>query len=266
MTATRSSPDCAIGQPIRAPISAASAIARSMKSRTSGSSRIRSVVAPVSAEIGFDRHVAPELVPDVPADVGARLGAEAGLASALQTAVVRAESPPAGSPTIRRLPKPCWTTPGAGLEQARWTTQPRTARAAAPRRCGRRDRRSSSGAAGAAPPGVCPVWRNHHGTPFIAGSTIVSGPISGARRAAASISAGALKAMTTRSCGPSASRRRRLAPARSSSSPSMRRAGRRPGPRRASRRAPAPRPRSRRGPGARRSDHRPHPAPRQRSS
>ena len=45
---------------------------------------------------------------------------------------------------------------------------------------------------------------NHHGTPFIAGSTIVCGPSSGPIACATAGRAGALTAMTTRSCGPSA--------------------------------------------------------------
>ena len=46
--------------------------------------------------------------------------------------------------------------------------------------------------------------KNHHGTPFIAVSTMVSRPSSGAMRAATAAMAGALTATTTRSCGGSA--------------------------------------------------------------
>jgi hypothetical protein len=49
----RSAPDCSIGQPRRAPIAAASAMQRRMKPRTSGSSLMASVSAPVNAETGF---------------------------------------------------------------------------------------------------------------------------------------------------------------------------------------------------------------------
>ena len=50
------------------------------------------------------------------------------------------------------------------------------ARAAARRRCGRRDRRWRAARSGSA----AAACRNHHGTPFIAGSTTCVGPISGA--------------------------------------------------------------------------------------
>ena len=46
--------------------------------------------------------------------------------------------------------------------------------------------------------------KNHQGTPFIAVSTTVPGPISGAMWRATSRMAGALTATTTRSCTPSA--------------------------------------------------------------
>ena len=41
-------------------------------------------------------------------------------------ASTRAEAPPAGSPTMSRSPMLWRTRPGAGLDAARWTTQPRT--------------------------------------------------------------------------------------------------------------------------------------------
>ncbi|MNL38942.1 hypothetical protein D3C87_1611900 [compost metagenome] len=46
-------------------------------------------------------------------------------------------------------------------------------------------------------------WKNHQGTPFIAATTTISGPRSGFICAAASRSAGALTASTTRSWTPS---------------------------------------------------------------
>ncbi len=50
----------------------------------------------------------------------------------------------------------------------------------------------------------CRPWQNHQGTPFIAGTTSVCGPSSGAMRRATSASAGAFTAITTTSCTPSA--------------------------------------------------------------
>ena len=53
VTAMRASGVCSIGQPMRAPMAAASAMPRAMKARTSSSSRMASQAAPVSAETGF---------------------------------------------------------------------------------------------------------------------------------------------------------------------------------------------------------------------
>jgi len=96
------------------------------------------------------------------------------------------------------------TTPGAGLEQVRCTTQPSTrssGNAAAIRPPGST---LASGSAPAAADARASAERNHHGTPFIAGSTSVCGPSSGASVVATSINAGPFSAITTRSCGPSA--------------------------------------------------------------
>ena len=123
----------------------------------------------------------------------------------LSTAAIsatRAEAPPAGSPTISRWPKPCSTKPGSELEQVRCTTQPIT------RSSGKSPAMRPSGStlasvrsANGRPAGA--ARRNHHGTPFIAGITIVRGPISGCIAAAAAASAGPLSAAITKSCGPS---------------------------------------------------------------
>ena len=81
-----------------------------------------------------------------------------------------------------------------------WTTQPITrssAIEAAMRPPG------STLCSGSAPSAEAPA-PNHQGTPFIAGSTSVAGPISGAIRAATAGSDGALTATSTRSCTPSA--------------------------------------------------------------
>ena len=83
-----------------------------MKPRTSGSSRMRSAVAPVSADDRVHRHVAPQLEPDVAADVGAGFGREAGAGERGATASTRAPTAARGSPTISRSPKPWRTRPG----------------------------------------------------------------------------------------------------------------------------------------------------------
>ena len=113
----------------------------------------------------------------------------------------RADVPPAGSPRISPLPKPRRTRPGSGQELDRCTTQPITcaigiAFASVP---------SGSSAAMRMPAcGAFPLSKNHHGTPFIAVTMSVRGPINGAMCAATSGSAVALTATITMSCTPSA--------------------------------------------------------------
>ena len=108
-------------------------------------------------------------------------------------------APPSGSPMIRPRPILCSTRPGAEVNVLAWTTQPITlasGMAAAMRPPG------SMLCSGAAPSAGAPA-PNHQGTPFIAGSTSVCGPSSGAMRCATSPSDGLLTAITTRSCTPS---------------------------------------------------------------
>ena len=171
---------------------------RSMKSCTSGSSRMTSVGRAGERRDRVHRHVAPELVPDVAADVGARLGLEAGAGERGADRGDALGGPPRGSPTISRSPKLCRTRPGSGIEQARWTTQPST-------------RSSGSGPAGArrgrrwpAAPGPAALPA---GTTRARRSSPAARPWSATIRAAiestAPASAGALSATITSSCGPS---------------------------------------------------------------
>ncbi len=107
---------------------------------------------------------------------------------------------PEGSPRMSRLPGPARTKPGSGEDAPRWTTQPITRSAGiarAMRDSGSTDRRT-------VPSNFPPKpWKNHQGTPFIAGRTIVSSPRRGRRRSATAARAGALTAITTRSWTPS---------------------------------------------------------------
>jgi hypothetical protein len=106
VTAFRSSPLWRIGQPIRSPMAAASAMIASVKRSSSGSSSSRSQVAPVSADIGFivmlpqslyhmSAWIRFETVVSKPA---------AGSRSA--SALTRFEAAPLGSPMISSRPKP----------------------------------------------------------------------------------------------------------------------------------------------------------------
>ena len=89
--------------------------------------------------------------------------------------LVRAVFLPPGSPRISFEPMLWLTRPGSGVEAARWITQPTT--------------RSVGMARASLPPGSSdsrrasrPLrpWKNHQGTPFIAVTTEVSFPSSGA--------------------------------------------------------------------------------------
>jgi hypothetical protein len=102
---------------------------------------------------------------------------------------------------ISPLPKWWRITPGAFTAQLACTTQPMTWRAGMARAISPVGSTACSAVPASAPPKPS---KNHQGTPFMAVSTMVSGPISGAMWRATSSSAGALTAMTTRSCTPSA--------------------------------------------------------------
>ena len=195
---------CATGQPMRAPMAAASSMTAEQKASTSGSASTRSMVAPVIAATGFivmlphnlyqmSWRTSLECVASKPACV-----------SSSARPCTRALRPPAGSPTISPCPARCCTTPGSGDEVLACTTQPTTWRIGMARSI---TPSGSTLAKGVAPsnPG-CPA-QNHHGTPFIAGITRVFGPSSGAMPRATATSAGPLTAITTRSCAPNASAR-----------------------------------------------------------
>ena len=130
------------------------------------------------------------------ADTGASKPA---FSSSAANCCTRAVFSPDGSPRMSLLPKWCCTNPGSGNEQLACTTQPMmrcAGRAAASVPSGSTD---VSRVPASAPPKPC---KNHHGTPFIAVSTRVCGPSSGAIWRATSGSDGALTASTTRSCTP----------------------------------------------------------------
>src|SRR4029453_2747112 len=80
-----------------------------------------------------------------------------------------------GSPTINRLPTLWRTTPGCGVEHARGATAPTIPAdgIAPPIRPSRSTERNGKSRCTPASP-----WKNHHGTPFIAVTTAVSGPAS----------------------------------------------------------------------------------------
>jgi hypothetical protein len=200
VTALRSYGLSSMGQPIFAPIAAASVITPRQKALTRSSSRIRSDVAPVSTETGFmvmlpqslyqmSRRMRVETVTSIPA-----------APNVSASAVSRAETRPSGSPTMNPWPALCRVTPGSGALTEMCTTQPMT--------CG------VGSAAVNVPPGSTAGSRspshgppnpskNHHGTPFMAATMTVSWSSSGAMRAATDASAGPLTAITMTSCGPS---------------------------------------------------------------
>ena len=176
----------------------ASSIARELKARTRGSARMRSAVAPVSAETGFTVMLPQSLYQRSRRTSALSVTSKPAARSISPTAATRAEAPPAGSPTISPLPITCRTRPGSGVAQLAWTTPPRT--------------RSYGTACVTTPPGStlsrgsspsAVPWPNHHGTPFMNGSTTVSSPSSGGSSPTTSGRAGAFTARTTTSWGPS---------------------------------------------------------------
>ena len=138
-----------IGQPMRAPISAASAMQRSMKPRTSGSSRMRSVSAPVSAETGFIVMLPQSLYQMSRRMSLARLGTRSRRSSS--AAHDRRQRAPtcrrAGSPTIRPFADAVAHAPGAGVDAREVDDAAEHARErAAGGAADRRDRRSRAAA------------------------------------------------------------------------------------------------------------------------
>ena len=185
---------------MRAPISFASAIARRMKARTSGSSRMRSQVAPVNADTGF-----MVMLPQSLNQMSFWMQADTSISkpaprSKPASASSRFEAPPDGSPRISVWPKPWRTRPGSGIEQVACTTPPITCCAGMPRAMLPSASTAFNGMPECTPP---KPLKNHHGTPFIAVSTTVSGPSSGAIPRATPASVCAFTATTTRSCTPS---------------------------------------------------------------
>ncbi len=151
-------------------------------------------------------HVAPQLVPDVALDARRRPRRRSRRRRAAPTSVrTRSDSPPRGSPMIRRLPTALRVSPGSVAVHAACTTQPTTWRAgiAASMRPSGIDRFEAH---------ACERRRrihrkNHHGTPFIAVSTTVCGSEQRADAAATLASDGPLTATITRSCAPSSAAR-----------------------------------------------------------
>ncbi|OQB98874.1 MAG: hypothetical protein BWX79_03259 [Alphaproteobacteria bacterium ADurb.Bin100] len=132
---------------------------------------------------------------------GDTVAAKPARCSSAASACTRGLSAPEGSPMISPLPKWWRITPRAFTAQLACTTQPMTWRAGIARAISPVGSTACSAVPASAPPKPS---KNHQGTPFMAVSTTVSGPISGAMWRATSSSAGALTAMTTRSCTPSA--------------------------------------------------------------
>ncbi len=197
----------------------ASAIAARQKSRTSGSSRTRSAVAPVSAETGFIVRLPQSLYQ---MSYWMRFDCVTSKPAFARSAAMlarRAVERPSGSPTMSPWPLRCSENPGSGSAALMCTTHPRRrcvaiARPTAPPGSTASMRMPSHG-----PPRP---WKNHQGTPFIAARTTLSGPSSGAMRAATAGSAGPFTARITRSCGPSSAGSSEARTLGASTSPSRR--------------------------------------------
>ena len=142
VTAWRCSGVCSIGMPMARPICCASSITALTKPRTSGSSRMRSAVAQVSAEIGFmvmlpqslnqmSRWIRSDTVTLKPAGCSsaATVCTRGAAARSMRSAASVLDVPaacPCGAPMMSPSPLTCRTLPGAGATQLRCTTQPIT--------------------------------------------------------------------------------------------------------------------------------------------
>ena len=186
---------------MRSPMALASSMAAEQKSRTSGSSSIRSMVAPVNADTGFIVRLPHNLY-----QMSCRTSAEATASKPASRSSVgdpldARRPPPAGSPTIRPAGRWC-AAPGRarGTRCRHGRTQPSTcsngiAAAMAPpgsTLCQRRV--AERGDAPAEPPRHA-VHRRQHDR--------VAGRAAARCRARHGASAGPLTAITTRSCTPS---------------------------------------------------------------
>ena len=206
VTACRSCGVCAIGQPIRPPISRASSIAAEHElpdqvvveggpGRGAGDRADR-----------VERQVAPQLVPDVVPDPVGDGDVEAGRAQRGRQRAQPGRGRRAAGELADDQPVPRPPVDHAGRGRGR-----RQVHGAADHPGGRqrrrdqrrRDRRCPGARPAAGPPKPS---RNHHGTPFSVDSTAVAGPSSGPIDAATDAIDCALTATITTSCGPSARR------------------------------------------------------------
>ena len=169
-----SSGDCVIGQPMAAPTAAASSMIAEANARASGSSRIRSQLAPVKAEIGF-MVMLPHSLYHMSYRISlAWLASKPAVARTFCTSVTAVASRPPAAPMIMPLPITWRTTPGLSTEQEACTTPPMT------RSVGSAFSHLPSGSTerkGWAARLPSADFRNHQGTPFMAGSSRVDGPI-----------------------------------------------------------------------------------------
>ena len=173
--AWRSSGCCSIVQPICAPTADASRIAAVQNPSTNGSSSTRSVGAPVIADTGLIVMLPHNLYQMSRRTSADTVASKPACFSVSPRRFTRSDSPPAGSPTIRPWPILCSTSPGSEVQVLACTTQPITCSSGMAFDTTPAGSTLSSGAlssAGTPRP-------NHHGTPFIAGSTSVCGSSSG---------------------------------------------------------------------------------------
>jgi hypothetical protein len=210
VTWCRSSGCCAIGMPMRCADLARLQHHAEMKPRTRSSFRIRSVVAPVMALIGLTVMLPHSLYQ-----------ASFWICSTA-TASKPAFSSSATSPAHRCVSSRRRLADDQLVAEVVLHEAGRAQRAAGmhhaaddvPRGWRFGDAPSGSTASAACRPAPPKPWKNHQGTPFMAVSTMVSGPSSGPMALATSAIAGALTAMTTRSCTPSSAGLRWPSPAR----------------------------------------------------
>ena len=114
-------------------------------------------------------------------------------------ALTRAVFSPDGSPSVNRFPDRWRITPGSAISLATYTTHPIARSGPIPVHCAPPGSTLSS----RSPSHGSPTrWKYHHGTPFCAVTTAVSGPSSGCMASTTFGAECALSVTITKSCGP----------------------------------------------------------------
>ena len=185
--------------PSPAATSCASVIIRAARSREGANWQMSTSVAWVSALIGLN-----DRFPHALSQISERMSSSTGAlnpacCNVSDSAFTRFVTEPSSSPTGNREPSMWRIRPGAVISAAGYAMQPMIRSGAIAPAIVPPGSRESSAVPSNGPPWR---WKYHHGIPFCAVSTTVSGPNRAGRSPAMGAIWCALTARTTRSCGP----------------------------------------------------------------